>query len=353
MLPCEHSLSEEHALSGLPQLSKLINVLLEKKIKRVGEREAAKRDIATIVSNCLPFYISGSDSDVLPLNRLIKDLCTLALIEVDENGEKLSKNVSSWKTGSLELTLTVLSRLCDKNLLYADYIDFLRFSVSVVESPFVQSQTWVEDDITNVLVKFVTTCTCLIASDPLKELWSLVWRRFPIAMDTGGRSCGNYLRISRSILKHVNESTLASGDGGQKLVADMLGTFFNAVRRKGISKLTGQIEYVFELLSLVIDDWGIECREVILQHCIPFASSFVEKLNFSSAAINDLDSTWTFFDRLLHLAVPDCKASCLVPNEAYLLAQSACEVLRNALCSLSFNRIEYELKEDFIPLFAR
>ncbi|EYC10618.1 hypothetical protein Y032_0054g2465 [Ancylostoma ceylanicum] len=39
MFPNEHSLSEEHALSGLPQLSKLINALLEKKIKRVGERE--------------------------------------------------------------------------------------------------------------------------------------------------------------------------------------------------------------------------------------------------------------------------------------------------------------------------
>ncbi|KIH60882.1 hypothetical protein ANCDUO_08851 [Ancylostoma duodenale] len=141
MLPSEHSLSQEHALSGLPQLSKLINALLEKKIKRVGEREAAKRDIATIVSNCLPFYISGSDSSALPLNQLVKDLCTLALI----------------------FSLS-------ENLLYADYIDFLRFSVSVVESPFVQSQTWVEDDITNVLVKFVTTCTCLIASDPLKGM---------------------------------------------------------------------------------------------------------------------------------------------------------------------------------------
>ncbi|EYC10620.1 hypothetical protein Y032_0054g2465 [Ancylostoma ceylanicum] len=353
MFPNEHSLSEEHALSGLPQLSKLINALLEKKIKRVGEREAAKRDIATIVSNCLPFYISGSDSQVLPLKQLVKDLCLLALIEVDENGEKLNKNASSWKTGSLELTINVLSRLCDKELLYEDYIDFLRFSVNLVESPFVQSQTWVEDDITNVLAKFVTSCTCLIASDPLKELWSLVWRRLPIAMDTGGRSCGNYLRIARSILKHVNDTTLVSGDGGQKLVANMLETFLSAAKRKGFCKLSGQIEYVFELLSLVIDNWGIECREVILQHCLPFASTFVEKLNFSSAAINDLDSAWTFFDRLFHLAVPDSRPSCLVPNEAYLLAQSAGEVLRSALCSMSFNRVDYELKKGYIPLFAR
>lgn len=146
--------------------------------------------------------------------------------------------------------------------------------MSVVESPFVQSQTWVEDDISNVLVKFVTTCTCLISSDPLKgtlflisratvsvtekrlfivhvnailtkrvwlrcsfsELWSLVWRRLPIAMDAGGKSCGNYLRIARSILKHINETTLVSGDAGQKLVADMLETFFNAARKNGVSK---------------------------------------------------------------------------------------------------------------------
>lgn len=39
MFPSEHSLSEDHALNGLPQLSKLINALLEKKIKRIGERE--------------------------------------------------------------------------------------------------------------------------------------------------------------------------------------------------------------------------------------------------------------------------------------------------------------------------
>ncbi|KIH60883.1 hypothetical protein ANCDUO_08852 [Ancylostoma duodenale] len=131
-------------------------------------------------------------------------------------------------------------------------------------------------------------------------------------MDAGGRSCGNYLRIARSILKHINESTLVSGDGGQKLVVDMLGTFFNAVRRNGVFKLSGQIEYVFELLSLVIDDWGIECREVILQHCIPFASSFVEKLNFSSAAINDLMITeWNLAEGIDCNDRPHFVVSCL------------------------------------------
>uniref|UniRef100_A0A158P8W7 Mab-21 domain-containing protein n=1 Tax=Angiostrongylus cantonensis TaxID=6313 RepID=A0A158P8W7_ANGCA len=88
-----------------------------------------------------------------------------------------------------------------------------------------------------------------------------------------------------------------------------------------------QIEYGLQLLVLLIDDWGIEFREKLLDHCLPLASSLVHDLDFSAASPISLNSTWPFFDRLFHLAVPDCKPSCLVRCEAYYLAQSACEVI--------------------------
>ncbi|KAK6731759.1 hypothetical protein RB195_007925 [Necator americanus] len=353
MLTDGQPLSVEHALNGLPQLSRLIHGLLDKKIKKVGEREAAKRDIATIVSNCLPFYTSGLDNEVYPRGSLVKDLCALALNEVEENAQKVNKTYSSWKTCSLELTVNVLNKLCDKRLLCSEYLDFFNFIFAVLKSRFAESQSWVENDVTNVLAKFVTTSTCFIAPAHVKDIWSLVWLRLPTVIDTNGKSCGNYLRIARSILKHINKTTMVDGESGRKLVAEMIVKFFEAAKKGDSSIWSGQIEYALDLLSLVIDDWGIECREVILQHCIPFASLLVEKLDFSSASVNDLGSAWTFFDRLFHLAIPDCKASCLVPKEAYVLAQNACEVLQRALFSLSLSRIDYELKMDYVPLFAR
>ncbi|VDM67534.1 unnamed protein product, partial [Strongylus vulgaris] len=110
---------------------------------------------------------------------------------------------------------------------------------------------------------------------------------------------------------------------------------------------------IFDLLSLTIDDWGVESREVILQYCIPFASSLVKKLDFSIVAPSDIESSWNFFDRLIHLAIPDCKPSLLVSTAAYSLAQSALNVLRSALLSLSSSSVDYELKKEDVPLFAR
>ncbi|KHJ88833.1 hypothetical protein OESDEN_11363 [Oesophagostomum dentatum] len=292
-------------------------------------KNGAKRDIGTIVSNCLPFYLSGSDSDVYPLRVLVQDLCSLALMEVEENSQKLSKT-SSLKTCSLELTISVLSKVCSKRLLCTDYIDFLRFVSRIVETPLVQSQRWVEDDVTSVLVKFMNISACFIASDPLNEIWSLVWRRLPIAAETGGKSFGNYLRVARCILKYISQTTMVADDAGPKLVSDMIEKLFATIGDKG-SKWNSHVECVFELLTLTIDDWGIECRDVILRHCIPFASLLTAKLDFSAAASNDLESAWNFFDRLIHLAIPDCKASCIVPNEAYHLAEAAYEVVRRLL----------------------
>ncbi|VDO46109.1 unnamed protein product [Haemonchus placei] len=112
------ALTEDHALNGLPQLGKLVRGILDKSIKKVSERDAAIRDIVTIVSNCTSFYISGADTNIYPLSTLISDLCSLALLEVKENGEKLGKNRVSCKTTCFELAINVLNKLCDSRFFH-------------------------------------------------------------------------------------------------------------------------------------------------------------------------------------------------------------------------------------------
>nr|CDJ88448.1 unnamed protein product [Haemonchus contortus] len=281
------ALTEDHALNGLPQLGKLVRGILDKSIKKVSERDAAIRDIVTIVSNCTSFYISGADTNIYPLSTLIADLCSLALLEVKENGEKLGKNRVSCKTTCFELAISVLNKLCDRQLLSEDCAVFLDFIFVVIHEPFVNSQIWVEDEISNVLAKFVVSS-------------------------------------SSSIIDAHFQS-----DSGQKLITDLIEKFFTAIRKKDINKWNGQTVFALNLLSLLIDEWGIECRDLLL------------------------DVTWRFFDRLFHLAVPDCRPSCLVSNEAYCLAQSACDVLRRALLSLTLSRVDYDLKHEYVPLFTR
>ncbi|KAJ1347211.1 hypothetical protein KIN20_002219 [Parelaphostrongylus tenuis] len=98
---------EHSALSGLKQLSKLFRSILDKEVKSSSERDRIKRDIATIVSNCLPLYLSGSDNSVYPLSVFVKHLSSLALLEMEENGRKLDKSQTSGKTWSFELTMSV------------------------------------------------------------------------------------------------------------------------------------------------------------------------------------------------------------------------------------------------------
>ncbi|KAK6048790.1 hypothetical protein COOONC_13705, partial [Cooperia oncophora] len=184
-------------------------------------------------------------------------------------------------------------------------------------------------------------------------LWAVVWRHFSSVVENTGRSCSNYLRISLVILKNLHKTSMISGDSGYKIITDSIERFFAAIKKKDIKKWDSHIEYAVELLSFLIDEWGIECRDSLLNHCIPLASTLVEKLDFSSPTATDVDVFWAFFDRLFHLAVPDCRTSCLVPNEAYSLAQSACDVLRRALLSLTLGRVDYELKREYVPLFTR
>ncbi|VDM65191.1 unnamed protein product [Strongylus vulgaris] len=221
MFRVESKLSEDHALNGLSQLSKLVKGLLGKEFKKNAEREAAKKDVATIVSNCLHFYISGSTTDIYPLNVLVKDLCSLALLEVEENNQKMKKKASSWKTGSLELTLNVLNKVCGEGILDGDLNDFLKFFITVIEAPFVQSQKWIEDDLTSTLLKFMSA-TSLTATGPSRELWLFIWHRLPLVLDTTTKSFGNYLRVARYVLKDISKTTMVSGENGSNLIADMV-----------------------------------------------------------------------------------------------------------------------------------
>nr|CDJ83636.1 CBN-ATM-1 protein [Haemonchus contortus] len=353
MFPNGSALTEDHALNGLPQLGKLVRGILEKSIKKVSERDAAIRDIVTIVSNCTSFYISGADTNIYPLSTLISDLCALALLEVKENGEKLGKNRVSCKTTCFELAINVLNKLCDRQLLSEDCAVFLDFIFIIIHEPFVNSQIWVEDEISNVLAKFVVPSSSSIIDAHFQKLWSLVWYRFSFVVLSNGRSSCNYLRIAVVLLKNLHKTSMISGDSGQKLITDLIEKLFTAIKKKDINKWNSQIVFALDLLSLLIDEWGIECRDSLLVHCLPLAEAIVEMLDFSSSTSSDLDVTWRFFDRLFHLAVPDCRPSCLVPNEAYCLAQSACDVLRRALLSLTLSRVDYDLKHEYVPLFTR
>ncbi|KAK5978357.1 hypothetical protein GCK32_001836 [Trichostrongylus colubriformis] len=353
MLRNGHVSSEHHALNGLPQLAKLIQGILDKSIKKVNERDAAIRDIGTIVSNCASFYLSGADTHVYPLNALVTDLCSLALFEVKNNAGKLAKNPSSCKTACFELTTTMLNKLSERGLLCDSYAVFLDFVFTVLDEPFLNYQMWMEDDVSSVLTKFVNSSISFIAEDYFKKLWSVVWRRFPAVVQNNGRSCGNYLHISLALVKNLHKSSMISGDSGYNIITEVIEKLFAAMEKKDIKRWNGQIEYAIEFLSFLIDEWGIECRDSLLTHCIPLAGTLVEKLDFSSSTASDLDVFWAFFDRLFHLAIPDCQSSYLVPTEVYCLAQSACDVLRRALLSLTLSRVDYELKRDHVPLFAR
>ncbi|WKX91246.1 hypothetical protein Q1695_009798 [Nippostrongylus brasiliensis] len=343
----------DHAHSALPQLAKLMRGVLDKSIKKVAERDAAIRDISTIISNCLPFYTNGGDSDVYPLSLLVEDLCSLSLLEVKENGDKMSKSRSTCKTVCFEMTIAVLNKMCEKHLLCDDYGHVFQFVSRILDQPYLDANIWMEDDLSNFLAKFIVSNFSIIAQDQLAKIWSITWRRFTVAVERGGKSAGNYLRISVTILKQLNKTSLLSGDSGSTFISELTETFFGAMRKRDIKRWNGQITHAFELISVLVDDWGIECRDVLLSHCLPFASAFVDKLDFSSPLDNEMDAVWTFFDGLFHLAVPDCKPSCLVPQNAYTLAQSACEVLRKALISTSLSRADYVLPPKNVPLFAR
>ncbi|VDM58819.1 unnamed protein product [Angiostrongylus costaricensis] len=347
---CE--ISGPSAFNGLSQLSKLIQGILDKTIRNTNERDNAKRDIATIVSNCLPVYLSGSNSDVYPLSALVSDLCSLALLEVEENGKKLNKSQTFRKTCSFELTISTLHRLCEKRLLHC-CSDFLPFVSDILTKPFLHSQSWMEDEVTNILIKFVTLSISTIPQEQIRRLWSVVWSRFSHVIGNSGKSSGNYLRVTVAILGHIHRTDMTLGEYGEKLISDLIDNFFAALRRTDMKKWRMQIEYGLQLLVLLIDDWGIEFREKLLDHCLPLASSLVHDLDFSAASSISLNSTWPFFDRLFHLAVPDCKPSCLVRSETYYLAQSACEVIVNSLSSISSNRSDYELQNEYVPLLAR
>ncbi|CAJ0594215.1 unnamed protein product [Cylicocyclus nassatus] len=349
MLPDGFLLSGDSALNGLPHLSKLVKELLGKKIKRIVEREAAKKDIGTIVSNCLPFYVTGSANDVYPLHLLIKDLCSLALIEVDENSQKLDKNTSSWKTQSLETAISVLSKTCHERIL-DDYDDLLLFIVNVVESSFAQSQRWIEDDLATLLVRFMSTSTSLISFDSLKALWSFIWRRIPLVLEMTMKSFGNYIRVARYILEDSCKCAMIMAGNGHECIVDVVEKLFSGIEKKLDSRWTAHAEPLLDLLSMLIDVWGVECREVLLHHCIPFAALLVENLDISASTSNR--SEWNFFDRLFHLAIPDCRLCSLVSSDACSLAQSALNVLRNTLLSHSQSN-EFQLRNDDIPLFSR
>ncbi|VDO97684.1 unnamed protein product [Heligmosomoides polygyrus] len=156
------------AFNGLPQLAKLIRGVLEKTISKVGERDAAVRDIATIVSNCMLLYADGCESDIYPLGVLVTDLCSLALLETKENSEKLTKKRVAYKTTCFELAINVLNKLCERQML-CDNNQFLRFVFDVLQEPMLKFQPWMEDDVSSVLAKFVAFSTTLITHAHLKK----------------------------------------------------------------------------------------------------------------------------------------------------------------------------------------
>lgn len=49
----------------------------------------------------------------------------------------------------------------------------------------------------------------------------------------------------------------------------------------------GTMDYAVEMLTVLINAWGIECRDELLGHSIRFASTLVDRLDFSVAVAND------------------------------------------------------------------
>lgn len=137
------------------------------------------------------------------------------------------------------------------------------------------------------------------------------------------------------------------GDSIYEFVSDLLEKFSTIVRSKNVRTWDGTMDYAVEMLTVLINAWGIECRDELLGHSIRFASTLVDRLDFSVAVANDSEKLFVFFERLFDMAVPDCKPSSLVPTEAYSLAQSCCEVLRKAMLSTSLSHIDFELKREY------
>ncbi|KAJ1347212.1 hypothetical protein KIN20_002220 [Parelaphostrongylus tenuis] len=141
-----------------------------------------------------------------------------------------------------------------------------------------------EDEMTNVLKKFIVTSISVIPQEQIRRLWSVIRSRFPHVIDNSGKSFANYLHVIIAILKYIDHTDLALGEDGKRLISDLIDGLFAALHNTDMRKWRMQIEYCLQLLVVLIDEWGIEFREKLLENCLPLASSLVHDLNFSSVS---------------------------------------------------------------------
>uniref|UniRef100_A0A1I7WZQ1 DUF2428 domain-containing protein n=1 Tax=Heterorhabditis bacteriophora TaxID=37862 RepID=A0A1I7WZQ1_HETBA len=109
---------------------------------------------------------------------------------------------------------------------------------------------------------------------------------------------------------------------------------------------------VYDLFSLLIDEWGIECRDEMLHFFLPLGVNIADKLTVQPSGTDYSEDLWLFIDRLFILAMPDCNPCCIVDDQMYQIVFSALLAITRSLFSTSFHRSTYVLPESRIVLYA-